>query len=58
MRKSNSREILDNESAAKLLGCQPDTIRKWANTGRIPAHKVGNKIIYLRSEIMEWLKTK
>jgi excisionase family DNA binding protein len=58
MRKSNSAEILDNESVAKLLGCQPNTARRWAYAGKIPSHKVGSKIIYLRSEVMEWIKTK
>lgn len=50
--------VLSRFDVAKLLGFQPDTIRRWSYAGTIPAHKVGNKIVFLRDELMEWVKTK
>lgn len=49
-------EILDMFGVAELIGCKPNTARRWSYSGKIPSHKCGHKIIYLRSEIMEWIK--
>jgi excisionase family DNA binding protein len=50
--------ILTRFEVARMLGFEPDTIRRWSYAGKIPAHKVGNKIVFLRDELIEWIKTK
>jgi excisionase family DNA binding protein len=50
--------ILTRFEVARMLDFEPDTIRRWSYSGKIPAHKIGNRIVFLREEIMEWIKTK
>ena len=38
-----------------LLGKPDRTIRKWAEKGRIPAHKVGREWRFPKEEIDRWL---
>ena len=50
--------ILTRFDVAKMLVFEPDTIRRWSYAGKIPSHKVGNKIVFLRDELIDWIKTK
>ena len=33
--------LLDTDEAARVLAIKPDTLRKWARTGRIPVIRIG-----------------
>jgi excisionase family DNA binding protein len=50
--------ILTRFDVARMLGFKPDTIRRWSYTGKIPAHKVGNRIVFIKEELIDWIKTK
>lgn len=49
---------VDVNGIAKFLGKNPNTVRAWCSTGRvkIPYFKLGNKLMFLRSSVVEWLK--
>jgi excisionase family DNA binding protein len=46
------------EEASEYLGVNKDSIRNWIkkSTG-IPAHKIGKKWKFKKSELDEWVKT-
>ena len=48
--------LLTTEQAAELLGVHVVTLRKWAATGKIAAHKVGPRLWrFPREEVAKWL---
>jgi excisionase family DNA binding protein len=49
-------EILDAAALAAWLGCTPDTVRELARSKKIPCAKPSKSYIFIRSEIMEWIK--
>ncbi|MBJ3592096.1 helix-turn-helix domain-containing protein [Salmonella enterica subsp. enterica serovar Saintpaul] len=56
---SNSchKEKYTRSEAAAELGVTTQTLANWAHTGRvkIPFHKVGRKVIYLKSDLDTFL---
>ncbi len=54
----NSR-ILSLQQAAELLKVHPETLRRWDNTGKLPALKYGNRNDrhYREEDIMNFLKS-
>jgi excisionase family DNA binding protein len=48
-------EVMTTEQAAEYLQIGVVTLKKKAQTGRIPAAKVGRQWRFRRSEIDEWL---
>lgn len=51
-----AQEIMTSEEAAKYLRIGIVTLKKKAQTGRIPAAKVGRVWRFRKQEIDEWLK--
>lgn len=51
-----SREVLDSEAAADLLGVKPVTIRTYARKGIIPGKKLGNGWRFIKSDLLTWLR--
>jgi excisionase family DNA binding protein len=49
-------EIMTLEEVAKYLKMQPQTIYTWAQTGKIPAAKIGKEWRFRRDIIEEWFK--
>jgi excisionase family DNA binding protein len=50
---------IDCKAAAAFLGVHPKTVGKYAREGRIPAHRVGSKILrFYESELDNWLRSK
>ena len=46
------------EEASEYLGVNKDSIRNWIKKGTgIPAHKIGKKWKFKKSELDEWVKT-
>ena len=50
--------MLTLQEAAKALALHPDTVKKMAQTGRIPAVKLGKYWRFRLSELDAWLKSK
>lgn len=49
------RECIRAQEAAELLGLSPWTIYKLAREGRLPHVRIGARVLFRRSTIMEWL---
>lgn len=52
-----SDELLTTREAARALGVSPTSIKRWADDGRLPAHRTaGGHRRYLRSDVERLLK--
>ncbi len=51
----NERWLSVDEIAAHL-GVNPDTIYKWIERKKLPAHKVGRLWKFMASEVNEWVR--
>ena len=47
---------LSVEEIAVYLGVYPDTIYKWIERKKMPAHKVGRLWEFLASDVDRWVK--
>lgn len=45
------------DDISKYLSVTKDTVYKWIDNRSMPAHKVGRKWMFQRSEIDEWVKS-
>jgi len=54
---TNTKDLLDDISAAEILGVTPGTLAVWRCTGRysLPFIKVGRKVRYRRADLDAWL---
>lgn len=50
-------EVLTTRETAEFLKVSVLTLRKMLKAGRIPSHRMGRKYVFLRSEILEWVKS-
>jgi len=48
---------LSLEEIATYLGIKRDTVYKWINRRKMPAHKVGSLWKFKRDEIDEWVRS-
>lgn len=48
--------LIKIDVVAKILKVSKVTIHKWKKSGRIPFHRISNRIFFKESEIMESLK--
>ena len=46
---------LSVEEIAKHLSISKETVYRWVESGRMPAHKVGKQWRFLVSEVNEWV---
>lgn len=51
---SSMEEIMTLEEVAKYLKVKPQTIYSWAQSGKIPAAKLGKEWRFRRSVIDKW----
>ena len=57
-KKTQFPEMMNTEQAARYIGIDTGTLRKWARNGDIPAHKVGPKLWrFFKSELAERMET-
>lgn len=50
-------ELLDNQDVCLLLKISKRTLQSYRDSGKIPYHRIGNKILYRRSEIADSLES-
>lgn len=55
--EAQQEPFLKIEEVCDLLKVSKVTIHKWKREGRIPYHRISNRIYFLRSEILEALKS-
>ncbi len=53
-----SAEVLTVDQVADLLGLGRNTVYEAANRGEIPHRRVGRRLIFSRSAVMQWLNGK
>lgn len=51
-------KLLSQEEAAQLLGIHPETLRRMARRGEVPALKVGRFWKYRSSALDSWVSSK
>ena len=49
--------LFDINEVAEFLGAKTSTIRKYVKDRLIPTHKLFGKLLFIESEILEWVKT-
>jgi excisionase family DNA binding protein len=48
--------MLTIQEVADLLGFKPATIKAWAEQGKLPAYRIGNRLRFRESELVAWLE--
>lgn len=51
-----TKDVLDVQDAADLLGVSVWTVRDAANKGELPARKVGRAWRFSRQALLQWLE--
>ena len=46
---------VDVRRASVLLHLHPHTVDSWARIGKIPAHKIGRRWLFLTEELLAWV---
>jgi excisionase family DNA binding protein len=54
----SAAEVLNVEEVADLLGLGRNSVYEAANRGEIPHRRVGRRLIFSRTAVMEWLQGK
>lgn len=54
--QSDSDELLRLNQVAELLQVSKVTIHNWKRTGKLPFHRISNKIFFKKSEVISSLK--
>jgi len=49
-------EFLSRAEVAKILNVKPRTLTEWRIKGKLPAYKVGKKILYKEDDIKKAIK--
>lgn len=57
MKSVSEDRWLSLEEIAAYLGIKRDTVYKWIDRKKMPAHKVGSLWKFKREEIDEWVRT-
>jgi excisionase family DNA binding protein len=50
-------EILTTREAADFLKVSPLTLRRRIHADSLPAHRMGRKWIFIKSELLDWLRS-
>lgn len=53
--RSDIPEIMGKSECCRLTGFKPSTISKYMNERSIPYYKSGKKVLFKKSEVLEWL---
>jgi len=53
-----AEEVLTTKETARLLRVSPLTLLKFIKEDSLPAHRMGRKWVFIRSEILDWLRNK
>jgi excisionase family DNA binding protein len=51
-----TESLLTARQIAELLGFAPGTIVDWAEAGKLPHFRIGGRLRFRESEIVEWLE--
>lgn len=51
-----SERLMTARELADLLGFSASTIADWSERGDVPAFKIGGRLRFQESEVLEWLE--
>ena len=54
--KTFGDEILTTKEAADFLKVSPLTLRRRIQQDSLPAHRMGRKWIFIKTELLDWLR--
>lgn len=54
--EKNNDEVLNMKQAAKVIGVAPGTLAKYSNLGEIQCFLIGNRRMFKRKHLDEWIK--
>lgn len=49
-------QMLTASQLAEVLGFQPGTIVDWFERGELPGYRIGGRLRFRESEVVEWLE--
>lgn len=52
-----SKQVMDAEGVAEYLGLHPETVRRFAREGKVPAYKIGGTWRFKRDAIDLWAES-
>lgn len=52
------REGITADEVAVLLGCDRKTVYDYAGRGKIPHRRLGRRLVFSRSAVLDWLACK
>lgn len=56
---TNPDALLTVETVAELIGCKPDTLRKWVGVGRFPQPlHMGRAIRWRAAVVNDWMRSR
>ncbi len=51
-------ETMNINEASAFLRMNPEVLRRWAKAGRVPASKIGKRWLFLRSDLIDFIRSK
>ena len=48
-------DLLTLKETGELLRHHPKTVERWAREGKIPFYRVGSRVLFQRSDVLQWL---
>ncbi len=51
-------ETMNLDEAAAFLRMNSEVLRRWAKAGRVPASKIGKRWLFLRSDLVDFIRSK
>lgn len=51
-------EVMTVEQAAEFLKLKPSTVYAWVQANKLPYHKVGGVVRFMKEELLNFVKSK
>ena len=50
------QSVFNKKNAAKILGVSTETIDRYRKSGKLPYHKIGDRIVFTESDLTAFLE--
>ena len=50
-------DVMTLQEASVVLHCHPEVLRRWARAGRIPGSKIGKRWLFIRSDLIDYVRS-
>lgn len=55
--KEQNRKLLDTKQACELLSISRSSLARYCNNGFLPKKKVGNRVFFLKSDVLNLIQS-